>query len=81
MLKNVFEKKCGSSTALETPIFNRFADVWHEIKRDQFNSDLDDSIVCSTTNEKNATTNEKKSNSFAKINSKILKYVSIVKSY
>lgn len=45
VLKNVFEKKFGSSSAPETPIFNRFADVWHKIKRDQFNSGLEDSIV------------------------------------
>lgn len=45
VLKNVFEKKCGATSAPETPIFNRFADKWHEIKRDQFNSALNDSIV------------------------------------
>lgn len=45
VLKNVFEKKYGATSAPETPIFNRFADKWHEIKRDQFNSALNDSIV------------------------------------
>lgn len=45
VLKNVFEKKYGGTSAPETPIFNRFADKWHEIKQNQFNSALNDSIV------------------------------------
>lgn len=47
VLKNIFEKKYGATSGPETPIFNRFADKWHEIKQDQFNSALNDSIVCS----------------------------------
>lgn len=47
VLKNVFEKKCGKTSAPETLIFNRFADQWHEINQTQFKSGLNDSIVCS----------------------------------
>lgn len=45
VLKDVFEKKYGSTSAPETPIFNRFADAWHGINKDQFLPGLDDSIV------------------------------------
>lgn len=38
-------EKYGSTSAPETPIFNRFADKWHGIKGNQFNSALNDSIV------------------------------------
>lgn len=47
ILKNVFEKKHGASSAPETQIFNRFADVWNNIKRDQINYGRDDAIVLS----------------------------------
>lgn len=45
VLKNVFEKKHGKSSAPETLIFNRFADQWDKINQNQFNSGLEDPIV------------------------------------
>lgn len=47
VLKNVFEKKYGKSSAPETLIFNRFAETWINIRRDQFNHGIDDPIVSS----------------------------------
>lgn len=45
ILKNVFEKKMGPSSAPEPPIFNRFANRWHEFKNNEFKSGYDDEIV------------------------------------
>ncbi|XP_043476309.1 uncharacterized protein LOC122507578 [Leptopilina heterotoma] len=47
LLKDVFEKKYGKSNAPETLIFNRFADMWHNIEQGQFNYGIDDQIVTS----------------------------------
>lgn len=46
LLKAVFEKKYGKSNAPETLIFNRFANVWHNIELDQFSYGIDKSNCC-----------------------------------
>lgn len=75
VLKNVFEKKFGATSAPETPIFNRFADKWPEIKQDQFNSALNDSIVRAKIS------NVKRLFSSVKTNSNMIKYVATIRNF
>lgn len=44
-LKNVFDTVCGTTSAPETLIFNRFGQNWDQIKHKKCNSGLNDSIV------------------------------------
>lgn len=44
-LKNVFDTKYRTTSGPETPIFNRFAERWDQIKHNQFSTGLSDSIV------------------------------------
>lgn len=45
VLKNVYEKICGTTSAPETLLFNRFADKWDQIKLNQYKSGFIDSRV------------------------------------
>lgn len=53
IVKNVFEKKYGSTSAPETIIFNRFADEWDNIKENQFDPAFEEN--CSIENSRTRT--------------------------